>query len=717
MRRTADDRPEVWAGIECTVNRVGDRYFDQLVSNGHHRRPDDLDRLAALGIRAVRYPILWEHHHPDPDWARPDERLTRLRALGVRPIVGLVHHGSGPPHTSLLDPMFADGLAAHAARVAERYPWVTDYTPVNEPLTTARFAGLYGHWYPHGRDTLTFLRALIVECRATVLAMRAVREVNPAARLVQTEDLGQTHAPPRLQYQADFENDRRWLSWDLLCGRVDRAHPLRPFLRSVGLPDADVDWFRDHPCPPDVLGVNHYVTSERYLDPRLDRYPPHLHGGNGRHAYVDVEAVRVLADGPAGPESLLTQTWDRYTLPIAVTEAHLGCTRDEQLRWLRDVWQAACRARAAGADVRAVTAWSAFGAFDWDALVTRETGHYEPGLFDVRGGSPRPTAVARLVGDLAAGRAPDHPGLDGPGWWARSQRLFEPAGDAPPAAGRPVLVTGGAGRLGRAVARVCAVRGLACVLLRRDQLDIADPTAVERALRTYRPWAVVNAAGYVLVDEAEAEPDRCRRANVVGPTVLAAACSGRGLSLVTFSSALVFDGQAGRPYREADPVAPLGVYGQSKVEGERAVRAAHPGALVIRTSALFGPWDDRNFVSRALRAIRGGNVFPAAEDVTVTPSYAPDLIHAALDLLIDGEHGVWHLTHPDPITWADLARAVAREAGLDPAGVAGRPAATLGWQAPRPPYSALATERGCLLPSLAAGLSRYLRDAAPGVGC
>src|SRR3712207_2719887 len=86
------------------------------------------------------------------DWAWADERLGRLRELGITPIVGLVHHGSGPRHTSLIDPAFADGLAAFARAVAERYPWVAYYTPINEPLTTARFSGLYGHWYPHGRD-------------------------------------------------------------------------------------------------------------------------------------------------------------------------------------------------------------------------------------------------------------------------------------------------------------------------------------------------------------------------------------------------------------------------------------------------------------------------------------------------------------------------------------------------------------------------------------
>jgi dTDP-4-dehydrorhamnose reductase len=598
---------------------------------------------------------------------------------------------------------------------------VDAYTPVNEPLTTARFSGLYGHWYPHGRDDRVFARALLTQCRAVVLAMLAVRRVRPDARLVQTDDLGQTHAPPPLAYQADFENERRWLTWDLLSGRVDRHHPVWGYLCGAGVPERDLGWFRDNPCPPDVLGVNYYVTSERYLDDRLDRYPAHRHGGNGRHAYADVEAVRVLAGGPAGPYRLLRQAWERYRRPVAVTEAHLGCTREEQVRWLWEVWRAACRLRAEGADVRAVTTWSAFGAYDWDTLVTRPSGHYEPGAFDVRSDPPRPTAVARLVRDLAAGREPDHPALDSPGWWRRPDRLLFPDIVAAPqlgSVGRPgrprvLLIAGGAGTLGRAFARVCRLRGLPAVRLGRRELDVADPKSVVVALERFRPWAVVNAAGFPRVDDAEADPARCARENAYGPAVLALACAARGAKLVTFSSDQVFDGRAARPYREADPVAPLSVFGRSKVEAERRVLAVCPGALVVRAAACFGPWDERNFVSEAIRALRGGAVFAAADDLTTTPSYLPDVVNAALDLLVDGEAGIWHLSGPDPVTWADFAREAAGRAGLDPTGVVGRPAAALGWRAPRPAYSALGSARGPLLRPLADALARYLTEFDP----
>jgi dTDP-4-dehydrorhamnose reductase len=722
---------------------VGERYSDQMERGGHARRLEDLDLLKWLGARAARYPVLWERTAPgdlkDADWAWPDERLVRLRELGIRPIVGLLHHGSGPRHTSLTDKDFPEKLAAYARAVAERYPWVEDYTPVNEPLTTARFSGLYGHWYPHGRDGRTFARAFLNELRGVALSMRAVREVNPAARLVQTEDVGRCFSTRRLRYQSRFENERRWLTFDLLSGRITRGHKMWNYLAWEGADEGDIGWFAENPCPPDVVGINYYVTSQRFLDERLAHYPPHTHGGNHHEPYADVEAVRARARGLAGPRQILLETWERYGLPLALTEAHMGCTRDEQLRWVAELWSAACAARAEGADVRAVTAWALFGSFDWDSLLTRESGHYEPGVFDVRSPRPRPTAIAHMLRDLGQTGAHDHPALDAPGWWRRPERLFYPhanggAGGEPGegakaraasvktgaasrrsgAASRTLLITGATGTLGAAMARVAESRALRFRLLTRREMDIADPASVERVLGESDVWAVVNAAGYVRVDEAEREPDACYRENTSGAGVLAAACARMGASLLTFSSDLVFDGRGRRePYVESDAPAPLGVYGRSKAEAERLVLEAMPSALVVRTSAFFGPWDEHNFVHAALRALARGEEFVASDDAYVSPTYVPELAHACLDLLIDGERGVWHLANAGAVTWAELARRAARLAGLDAGLVRGRPTRELGLAAPRPAYSALASERGALMKTLEEALACYVRERAP----
>ena len=737
---------EVWAGVECTVNRVGDQYFDQLELNGHASRIDDLDLFAELGVRSIRYPVLWERTAPNgkmsADWSWADERLGRLRELGIRPIVGLVHHGSGPRHTSLIDPAFPEKLAEFARAVAERYPWVENYTPVNEPLTTARFSGLYGHWYPHGRDGLTFARALLTECRATVVAMRAIREVNPAAQLVQTEDLGKTHSTPLLAYQAEFENERRWLSFDLLCGRLHRNSIIWNHLCDLGVDEAELQWFLDNPCPPDVLGINHYLTSERFLDEHTEHYPACSHGGNGVHKYADVEAVRVCAEGTAGTRVLLKETWERYGLPLAITEVHLGCTREEQLRWLKEVWDGAVWLRHEGVDVRAVTAWSLLGAYNWNSLVTRAEGYYEPGVFDLRGPRPRPTAIARMVRDLATRYESDHPLLETPGWWHRPERLLYPSVSCrpkdlgfetedwrlgtrqddsqslahPPStidnpkSVRPLVIIGARGTLGKAFARVCDVRGIPYHLLTRSEMDITNPAAVDAALTQLNPWAIVNAAGYVRVDDAEREPDICLRVNAEGPAILAQSCAHRGVALVTFSSDLVFDGAGANPYVESNAVAPLNVYGRSKALAEARVLKAYPSSLVIRTSAFFGPWDEYNFVTIALRQLAAGHRFIAADDSVISPTYVPDLVNASLDLLIDGECGLWHLANNSAIAWAQLARLAASMAGVDASGVEARPTRELGLTAPRPTYSVLGSERGVLLPSLDHAMARYFDE-------
>jgi dTDP-4-dehydrorhamnose reductase len=339
-------RLELWGGIECTMARIGDSWRDQAAETGHRARRDDIDLIAGLGISQLRYPILWEAHAPErPDridfsWA--DERLEMLRERGIGVIAGLVHHGSGPAYTNLLDRDFGRKLADYAARVAERYPWIEHWTPVNEPLTTARFSGLYGHWYPHRRDYPAFLRMLVNQCAATVAAMEAIRAAVPQAKLVQTEDLGKTFSTAPLGYQAAHENDRRWLSLDLLCGRVDAGHPMYRFLREAGAGEDDLDAFASAAGTPDVVGVNHYLTSERFLDHRLHLYPGHPIGGNGRDSYVDAEAVRVKTlDPDTGLGPRLREAWQRYRLPIAVTEVHHGCTHDEQLRWFAEAWRTA----------------------------------------------------------------------------------------------------------------------------------------------------------------------------------------------------------------------------------------------------------------------------------------------------------------------------------------------------------------------------------------
>lgn len=120
----------------------------------------------------------------------------------------------------------------------------------------------------------------------------------------------------------------------------------------------------------------------------------------------------------------------------------------------------------------------------------------------------------------------------------------------------------------------------------------------------------------------------------------------------------------------------------------------------MRTSSFFGPWDACNFVTVALAALSESRSFAVADDVTVSPTYVPDLVHACLDLLIDREAGVWHLTNGHPITWAELARHAARLAAIDASTLRPCRHETLGLRAPRPAYGALDSRRGTPMPAL-----------------
>lgn len=709
---------EIWGGIECTINRVGDQYFDQLIYQGHYTRKQDLELISGLGIKKIRYPLLWEKHEPQKtgliDWGFTENQLNTLKAQNVDVIAGLVHHGSGPDYVNMLEDSFPEGLAAYAEKLATKFPWINYYTPINEPLTTARFCGLYGLWYPHKSDDVSFIRILYNECKATALAMQAIRTINPAAKLIHTEDLGKTHSAPTLQYQADFENERRWIGLDLLCGRVTHDHFLYDYLVSNGITPEELMYFIKNPCPPDILGFNYYITSERYLDNDLTIYPIHTHGSNSKHAYADIEAVRSAAASLVGPKQLLKEAWDRYRLPLAITEAHLHCGREDQLRWLEYVLNDARELAGEGVDFRGVTIWSLLGAYGWDSLLTKEEMNYESGVFDVRSGTPRATAIAKMVTALAHGKDYQHPVLSQKGWWLRPDRILYPtigpANRVQPFGKPPILLIGSSGTLGKAFARICNSRNLNFVALDTSQLNCSIIEQVNSAINKFKPWAVINASGFLRIEDAERDEKSSFLSNIVGPVNLARCCRKYGIKLLTFSSDQVFDGKKNAEYIEHDEVNPLNLFGRSKAKAEERVLYENPESLIIRISEVFSPWSADGFMTRIITALSNRKTIDVANDVFVSPTLVTDLINSSLDLLIDEERNIWHLANQGTISWADLAQEVASRGRYNPSLLVQKPYAELNLNAIRPSYSGLTSNRGIFLPTLDNALERYFHE-------
>lgn len=711
--------PEFWGGIECTINRVGDSYFDQLQHAGLYEKPH-IEALADLGIKKVRFPILWEKHQPYPeaqiDWHWTDQQLTFLKAHHIDVIAGLVHHGSGPAFTNMLDENFPALLAAYAKQVAQKFPWIEYYTPVNEPLTTARFSGLYGIWYPHCSDDRSFLMMLLHELKATVLAMQEIRKINPQAKLVQTEDLGKTYSTELLKDQARFENERRWITYDLLCGKVDETHFLWNYFMEHGIEPSMLQFFQDNVCEPDIFGFNYYVTSERYLDEKTYLYPQHTWGANSCHQYADVEVIRVNTNDKTGIEVLLKEAWERYKKPIAITEAHLHCHREDQVRWLKYVWEACNNLCQKGIDIKGVTAWALFGSFGWNRLLVQAGGDYEPGVFDIRSGVPRPTALTHFIKEHSLSGKCSHALSGLHGWWQRDCRLiYMPQGDKlfvtqQPQDAQPVLIIGKSGTLGKAFARICQDRRIPYKLIDRKECNVADRSSIEKLIAHYNPWSIINAAGYMRIEDAERERDQCFQENYLDLIKLSKVCAAKGIKLVTFSTDLVFDGRKAKPYIESDATNPLNCYGQSKVQGEVFLEHHGNDTLIIRTGPFFSPWDHSNVIEDVLMSLQQKQSIAVANDVYISPTYVPDLVHTTLDLLVDNEKGIWHLANEGEITWADFAYETANRFCLDNSFIKAVPLQDLKYAANRPYYSVLGSERGQLLPTLENAIQRFFDE-------
>ncbi|MCJ8142801.1 dTDP-4-dehydrorhamnose reductase [Ancylobacter sp. A5.8] len=229
-----------------------------------------------------------------------------------------------------------------------------------------------------------------------------------------------------------------------------------------------------------------------------------------------------------------------------------------------------------------------------------------------------------------------------------------------------LLLTGAGGQLGRETAALAAARGLGLVALDRAGLDIADAGAVAGALAQHRPDIVINAAAYTAVDRAETEPDLARAINAAGPEVLARACARQGAGLVHVSTDYVFDGTKAGAYVESDPLAPLGVYGRTKAEGEARLRDALDRHVILRTSWVYGV-HGHNFLKTMLRLAGERDRLTVVADQHGCPTATPDIASALLaagEALVAGREvaGTYHFAGTGVTSWHGFAGAIIDEA-------------------------------------------------------
>lgn len=264
------------------------------------------------------------------------------------------------------------------------------------------------------------------------------------------------------------------------------------------------------------------------------------------------------------------------------------------------------------------------------------------------------------------------------------------------------LITGADGQLGRELIRQGHVFNIELWAFKRQELDITQPNQIDKIIGKASPSLVVNAAAYTNVDKAETEADLAFAVNKIAPGYLARCCAERNIALIHISSDYVFDGIKGKPYHETDPIAPLGIYGQSKAEGEVAIRSGLKNHIILRTSWLYSVYRS-NFVKTMLDLGTKKKVIPVVNDQFGSPTSAADLAETVLTIAAkigdaaDLDWGTYHYCGNGITSWHGLATEVLKLASsyvrLQTKRVDAITTAEYPTLAKRPPYSALDCSR------------------------
>ena len=373
-------------GIECSyptiIGRDGkQKRIDELAKCFHYQRwRDDLRLVKALGIRWLRYGPPYFSMHTGPgeyDWTFSDEVFAEMRRLKIEPIADLCHFGVPDWVGNFQNPDWPPHFAEFAGAFARRYPWVKLYTPVNEIVVCAKLSALHGLWNEQMRSEHGFVTALKNMCRANLLAIEAIRHEQEDAVFIQSESAEYFHEgcqePDKVRL-ADFENQRRFLSFDLLYSHPVRDD-LRAYLRDNGLTDDEYDWFMSHGLSDRiVMGNDFYRRNEQIVLPDGKIEP----AGSVYGWYI-----------------ITRQYYERYKRPVMHTETNnIGVGEEDAPRWL---WRQFINVRlmhSEGIPVLGFTWYSLIDQMDWDVALRDERNMVNPvGLFDMNR-QPRPVAAA-----------------------------------------------------------------------------------------------------------------------------------------------------------------------------------------------------------------------------------------------------------------------------------------------------------------------------------
>jgi beta-glucosidase/6-phospho-beta-glucosidase/beta-galactosidase len=356
---------------------------DEMAKTDHYKYwQQDFQLVKDTGIEFLRYGPPYYSTHIGPgqyDWSFTDETFNKLQEMGITPIVDLCHFGLPDWMGNFQNLDFPHWFAEYAGAFARRFPWLQLYTPINEIFITAMFSAQYGWWNERLQSDTAFVNALKLICKANVMAMQAILEVQPAATFIQSESSEYFHAmSPDAVSLARFLNQKRFLSLDLTYG-----YPLNvtmyEYLLDHGMTKEEYNWFaRNQVKARCVMGNDYYVTNEHLVHP-----------DGSTQAAGEIFGYYVIT----------SQYYKRYKLPIMHTETNIRMPACKE--WLLKQWANVHRLKHDGVPVIGFTWYSLLHQVDWDSALRENAGRVnELGLYDLdRKIMPVGEAYRQLISD------------------------------------------------------------------------------------------------------------------------------------------------------------------------------------------------------------------------------------------------------------------------------------------------------------------------------
>lgn len=370
--------PFLWAGgIENTFitakhSTTGKTLEEYQLTRHYDRWRADLSLAASAGINSIRWGIPWyrvEAARGRYDWAWTDEVVDYLlEELHIEPIVDLIHYGTPDwlPQ-AILDPEFRAAFAEYVEAFAARYEHRVHYaTPVNEPYTAAKFCGQRGDWPPYETGDAGFARILVALSGASVEASRSLQRRGMAAVHVEVAS-GAYPLEPSARAAAERFTLQNELYWDLITARVDESHPLFEWLLSATVRRADLDWFLENADASaiDLMGINYYPQWSYSV----------MRGAPGGLEEFAVNGGASILD------EHLRRFWEKYRLPMMITETSVKGASREKSEWLSASTEVVRRAIERGIDIRGYTWFPMLDMIDWE--YRNHTGGAEDFLIDL----------------------------------------------------------------------------------------------------------------------------------------------------------------------------------------------------------------------------------------------------------------------------------------------------------------------------------------------